>query len=98
MCQVIAFALVPMLATTTALAAPGVTTTSVNFRSGPGTSFSSIQTLPAGTAVDIGECEESGSWCAVGVKGQNGFISGRYLEERKDSEGWPRSYEVGEGR
>ncbi|WP_114943571.1 SH3 domain-containing protein [Microvirga calopogonii] len=96
--QVIAFALVPILASTTVLAAPGVTTTSVNFRSGPGTSFSSIRTLPAGTEVDIGECEESGSWCAVEVKGQSGFISGRYLEEQKNTEGWPRSYEVGEGR
>ena len=78
--QAIAFTLVPILAATTALAAPGVTTASVNFRSGPGTSFSSIRTLPAGTAVEIGECEESGSWCAVSVKGQSGFISGRYLE------------------
>ncbi|MBA1157025.1 SH3 domain-containing protein [Microvirga mediterraneensis] len=95
--QLIVFALVPILATTTVLAAPGVTTTNVNFRSGPGTSFSSIRTLPAGTAVEIGECEESGSWCAVTVKGQSGFISGRFLEEKKDSEGWPRSYEIGEG-
>ncbi|MGO4388247.1 SH3 domain-containing protein [Microvirga sp. 2YAF29] len=96
--QVIAFALVPIFATTTALAAPGETTTSVNFRSGPGTGFSSIRTLPAGTAVDIGECEESGSWCAVVVKGQSGFISGRYLDEHKNTEGWPRSYEIGESR
>ncbi|WP_262031742.1 SH3 domain-containing protein [Microvirga sp. Mcv34] len=96
--QAIAFTLVPILAATTALAAPGVTTAGVNFRSGPGTSFSSIRTLPAGTAVEIGECEESGSWCAVSVKGQSGFISGRYLEEKKEAEGWPRSYEVGEGR
>ncbi|MBB4042060.1 hypothetical protein GGR34_003745 [Microvirga flocculans] len=81
-----------------ALAAPGVTTVSVNFRSGPGTNFSSIRTLPANTAVDIGDCQESGSWCAVTLKGQRGFVSGRYLEESKDPEGWPRSYEVGQGR
>ncbi|MBB3018786.1 hypothetical protein FHR70_001840 [Microvirga lupini] len=96
--QVIAFALVPIIAAWPALSAPGVTTSSVNFRSGPGTNFASIRTLPEGTAVDMGECEASGSWCAVTVKGQRGFVSGRYLQETKDPEGWPRAYEVGQGR
>ena len=50
--QVITLALVPIFAATPALAGAGVTTTSVNFRSGPGTAVSSIRTLPAGTAVD----------------------------------------------
>ncbi|WP_052954991.1 SH3 domain-containing protein [Microvirga vignae] len=77
--QVIALALVPIIATTPAPAAPGVTTSSVNFRSGPGTSFSSIRTLPEGTAVDMGDCEDSGSWCAVTVEGRSGFVSGLYL-------------------
>ncbi|MBZ6076773.1 SH3 domain-containing protein [Microvirga puerhi] len=94
----IAFLLVPIVAITPAFATPGVTTTSVNFRSGPGTNFSSLQTLAAGTPVDIGDCESSGSWCAVTAKGRNGFISGRYLKESKESEGWPRSYDVGNGR
>ena len=75
--QVIALALVPIIATTPALAAPGVTTSSVNFRSGPGTTFASIRTLPVGTAVDIGDCEDSGNWCAVTVDGRSGFVSGR---------------------
>ena len=96
--QVIALALVPMIAAIPAMAAPGVTTASVNFRSGPGTNFSSIRTLPASTDVDIGECEESGNWCAVTVKGRSGFVSGRYLQESKDPEGWPRAYDTGKGR
>jgi hypothetical protein len=94
--RIIALTFVPILASAPALAAPGTTTTSVNFRSGPGTNFSSIRTLPAGTALDIGECEGSGSWCAVTVKGQRGFVSGRYLQESDDPKGWPRAYEVGE--
>ncbi len=94
----IALALIPIIAVPSALAAPGVTTSSVNFRSGPGTNFSSIRTLPAGTGVDIGDCEDSGSWCAVTVQGQRGFVSGRYLEESKDATGWPRAFEVGQGR
>ena len=96
--HVIALALVPILVATTALAAPGVTTTNVHFRSGPGENYSSIRTLPAGTALEIGDCEESGSWCAVKVAGRSGFVSGRYLEEKSGPEGWPRSYDVGNGR
>ncbi|QRM27302.1 SH3 domain-containing protein [Microvirga sp. VF16] len=96
--MIIALALVPIVTTVPGLAAPGVTTTSVNFRSGPGTQFSSLRTLPAGTAVDIGDCEDAGSWCAITVDGRSGFVSGRYLQENKESEDWPRSYETGKGR
>ena len=96
--HVIALTLIPIIATSPALAGPGVTTASVNFRSGPGTNFASIRTLPAGTAVDMGDCEDSGSWCAVTVQGRSGFVSGRYLEESQVREGWPRAYDVGQGR
>ena len=40
----------------------------------------------------------SGNWCAVTVQGRRGFVSGRYLQENKEAEGWPRSYETGKGR
>jgi hypothetical protein len=96
--QVIALVLVPIITTAPGLAAPGITTASVNFRSGPGTQFSSLRTLPEGTAVDIGDCEDAGSWCAITVGGRSGFVSGRYLQEKKVSEDWPRSYETGKGR
>lgn len=96
--QIITLALFPIITTTPALAVPGVTTSSVNLRSGPGTQFSSIRTLPGGTAVDIGDCEDSGSWCAVTAGGRKGFVSGRYVQESKEAEGWPRSYETGKGR
>src|ERR671912_9462 len=96
--RIIALALVPIITTAPALAAPGITTASVNFRSGPGTQFSSLRTLPQGTAVDIGDCEDAGSWCAITVGGRSGFVSGRYLQEKKEAEDWPRSYETGNGR
>ena len=56
-----------------AIAAPGVTTTNVNFRSGPGTNFSAIRTIPVGTSIDIGDCDEAGSWCAVHGRGKEGI-------------------------
>ena len=98
--KIIALSLVPIMMSAPGLAAPGVTTNSVNFRSGPGTQFSSLRTLPAGAAVDIGDCQDAGSWCAVTVEGRTGFVSGRYLQEKKEkeSEDWPRSYDTGKGR
>ena len=96
--KVLAIAFVPMIAALPALAEPGVTTTSVNFRSGPGTNFSSIRTLPTGADVDIGECDELGNWCAITVESQSGFVSGRYLQKSQEPDGWPRAYETGKGR
>jgi len=75
-----------------------VTTTNVNLRSGPGTNFSAIRTLPVGTGIDIGDCDDAGSWCAVTVEGTRGFVSGQYLKKTDDPQAWPRSYETGVGR
>jgi Bacterial SH3 domain len=96
--KVIVLAFAPAIVAGSALAAPGVTTTSVNLRLGPGTNFGATRTLPAGTAVDIGQCDEAGSWCPVTVRGQKGFVSGKYLRDRGDQNGWPRAYDVGKGR
>ncbi|MEM8551823.1 MAG: DUF3300 domain-containing protein, partial [Pseudomonadota bacterium] len=65
----------------TAEAVPGVTTTNVNFRTGPSTEFQSQGVLPGGTPVEIVDCEAGGTWCSVIVDGQDGFISGNYLNE-----------------
>ena len=68
--KIVALALVPAIAAFPALGAPGVTTQSVNFRSGPGTNFGSLRTIPSGTSVDIGDCDAAGSWCAVTFSGK----------------------------
>ena len=96
--KVFVLAIAPAIVAWSALAAPGVTTTGVNLRSGPGTNFSATRSLPAGTAIDIGQCDDSGSWCAVTARGQKGFVSGKYLRERADQNGWPRAFDVGKGR
>ncbi|RAI03359.1 hypothetical protein DLJ53_02240 [Acuticoccus sediminis] len=62
-------------------AVPGVTTSNVNFRAGPGTNYESLGVLPGGTSVDIGDCDAAGSWCAVNANGTDGFVSGNYLQE-----------------
>lgn len=86
-----------VLGSVPALAAPAVTTANVNFRSGPGTGFASMGTLPAGSEVDAGECDSSGSWCAVTVQGASGFVSAQYLRISEDPTAWPRAYTTDTG-
>jgi uncharacterized protein YraI len=77
-----------------AIAAPAQITADVNFRTGPGTSNSIIQTIPESSDVDLLDCNESGSWCAVQFQGKTGFVSGQYLvqTEAEDTARWPRSF------
>lgn len=68
-------------------AAPGVTTSDVNFRAGPGTDYESLGVLPPNTPVEIVACDEPrAGWCAVEIDDYSGFVSARYLEERPASE------------
>ncbi len=74
--------------------AAALTTANVNFRAGPSTSFESFGVIPDGSQVDLLDCDASGSWCGVSFEGQEGFISGRYLQTIESGDGlhWPRAY------
>jgi len=60
-----------------ASAAPGYTTGSVHLRSGPGTTYQRLTTLPAGAQIDIGGCS---SWCQVSWRGYHGWIASSYVD------------------
>ncbi|MFT5343190.1 MAG: hypothetical protein ACI9BH_002409 [Paracoccaceae bacterium] len=94
--EVIAGSMIIVLTVTTAFAGPAQTTANVNFRSGPGASNSSLGVLQAGTDVDLVNCDDSGSWCAIDVEGQSGFVSGKYLvssaQDENSSSRWPRAF------
>jgi uncharacterized protein YraI len=49
----------------------------LNLRSGPGTGYRVIDTMPAGSYVDVLGC--SGSWCRVQFGGAVGYASASYL-------------------
>ena len=49
----------------------------LNLRTGPSTSYSIIDTMPAGANVDILSC--TGSWCRVAFRGIEGYASASYL-------------------
>jgi hypothetical protein len=60
-----------------AQAAPGVVTSNVNVRSGPGTGYGVVDTIARGTPVDVQRCD--GSWCYVAKAGPDGWVSASYL-------------------
>ncbi|MBE2277929.1 MAG: SH3 domain-containing protein [Rhodobacteraceae bacterium] len=60
-----------------ALAGNGWTTGGVKFRSGPGTQYNAIATLPKCAAVTT--YGSKGGWVEIAWQGQRGWISAKYL-------------------
>ncbi len=63
--------------TVAALAVPATATAAVNVRTGGGTSYAIIDTLYAGEAVNVTQCQSG--WCYIEHSGPNGWVSGNYL-------------------
>lgn len=55
-------------------------TTSVNVRSGPGTSYAVVDTLAPGEEVTVRNCVASG-WCQISHNGPDGWVSRNYLTD-----------------
>ena len=71
--------LVMLAASAGAISTGGATTTtSVNFRTGPGTGYGIISTLPSGAKVVVSS-ESGGGWSKVVYNGTTGYISSDYL-------------------
>jgi len=89
------------LSTGAALAAPAIVESGLNLRSGPGTEYAVITTLPAGTTVNASDC--AGGWCRVSYNGEEGYASRAYLgietaaEQPYPSYGYYGYYEPGYG-
>jgi uncharacterized protein YraI len=74
----------PAIALMLALAQPAMaeafdamTTGAVNVRSGAGTEFERLTTLPRGTPVSVNACDDG--WCAIKAGDVVGWVSARYL-------------------
>ncbi len=63
----------------TAEAQSARTNADVNLRAGPGTEYSTIITIPAGSYVNILGCTAGYEWCGVDFAGLDGYSAGRYL-------------------
>jgi uncharacterized protein YraI len=66
-----------LFGTGTAFAAEAYTATDLNVRTGPGTEFDRIGTLPADSGVDVIDCADG--WCLVRGRGLRGWVSANYL-------------------
>ncbi|WP_108461197.1 SH3 domain-containing protein [Devosia naphthalenivorans] len=60
-----------------AYAAPGMVTSNVNVRSGPGTNYGVVDTVRRGSQVDVQQCQ--GSWCFISKPGPDGWVSSSYI-------------------
>ncbi len=69
-----------LLLPTTALAAPGIVTTTVSLRAGPGEGFPTVDRIPGGAGVNIHGCLRGTAWCDVSWSGDRGWVSSQYLE------------------
>jgi uncharacterized protein YraI len=66
-----------LLSAGAAAAVPATAETDLNVRSGPGTQYQVIGTIPGGETVDARNC--TGSWCQVSFSGGSGWASRNYL-------------------
>jgi len=60
-----------LLSAGAAAAMPAVAQTDLNVRSGPGTQYPVVGSIPAGETVEAGNC--TGSWCQVSFSGGSGY-------------------------
>jgi len=69
-----------LLTPTAALAAPGIVTTTVSLRAGPGEGFPTVDRIPGGARVNIHGCLRGTAWCDVSWSDDRGWVSSQYLE------------------
>ncbi|MBB5702589.1 uncharacterized protein YraI [Ochrobactrum daejeonense] len=74
-----AVATLAILFATNAEAANAIVTTTVNLRSGPGTQYGSLGSIPNGVGVSVAGCSDGYGWCQVSYGGLSGWASSRYI-------------------
>ncbi len=78
---------VALFSATAAQAANAIVTTNLNIRTGPGTNYAVIGSIPNGARVDVRGCTSGYGWCQVDYAGRYGWASSRYLAVREGSSG-----------
>lgn len=78
---------IALLSATAAQAANAIVTTNLNLRTGPGTNYGKLGSIPNGSRVDVRGCTSGYGWCQVTYAGRSGWASSRYLAVREGSSG-----------
>ncbi|MEN3974016.1 hypothetical protein [Emcibacter sp. SYSU 3D8] len=68
-----------LAAATSAQAAAGFTTNSIELRSGPGAGYPSVGIIETNSAVEVNGCLQSWSWCDVTIGDNRGWVEGNAL-------------------
>src|SRR6201995_4440893 len=69
-----------LLLPTAALAAPGMVTTNVSLRAGPGDGFPVVDRIPGGAHVNIHRCRKGDAWGDVSWSDDRGWVSSDELQ------------------
>jgi uncharacterized protein YraI len=78
---------VALLSATAAQAANAIVTTNLNLRTGPGTNYPVIGSIPNGAPVDVSGCTSGYGWCQLSYAGRFGWAASNYLAVRQGSAG-----------
>ena len=65
-----------------AQAANAISTTNLNIRTGPGTRYATLGSIPSGAPVTVRGCASGYGWCQVSYGPTYGWASSRYLAFR----------------
>lgn len=76
-----------VLAAGAAQAADAISTADLNIRTGPGTGYAALGTIPGMAPVNVRGCTSGYGWCQVSYGGLFGWASSRYLAFREGSAG-----------
>jgi len=69
-----------LLLPSAALAAPGMVTTNVSLRAGPGDGFPVVDRIPGGSHVNIHGCLRGDAWCDISWSDDRGWVSSDELQ------------------
>jgi len=70
-----------------AQAANAIVTTNLNVRTGPGTGYASLGSIPNRAPVSVQGCTSGYGWCQISYGGLSGWASSRYLAMQEGSSG-----------
>ncbi|WP_025091351.1 SH3 domain-containing protein [Brucella intermedia] len=70
-----------------AQAANAISTTNLNIRTGPGTRYATLGSIPSGAPVTVRGCTAGYGWCQVSYGPTFGWASSRYLAFREGTSG-----------
>jgi hypothetical protein len=72
--------------TTPGTGEPSIVYTTVNLREGPGTSYSVVAKIPAGSTINVGSC--TGQFCQASWQGKDGYVIATSLVKRSAAPGY----------